>query len=138
METQQKKRSTLSWVVEFAGQKRLNYILSILLATAKVLCGIVPYMYLADIVRRLLNGETDMQVYGKSCLMMALFFVLDRLSHAASTTMSHKATFEVLANVRRQLTGKLARMPLIRSSSHVHPRWNSGNCIFPKLASYRS
>jgi ATP-binding cassette subfamily B protein len=43
---------------------------------------------------------------------MALFFVLDRLFHAFSTTLSHQATFEVLANVRRRLTKKLSRMPL--------------------------
>ena len=112
METQQKKRSALSWVVEFAGQKRLNYIFSILLATAKVLCGIVPYMYLADIVKRLLNGETDMRVYGKSCLMMALFWVLCRIFHSISTSLSHAATFAVLANIRRRLTVKLSKIPL--------------------------
>jgi len=34
------------------------------------------------------------------------------LVHAFSTTLSHQATFEVLANVRRRLTRKLSRMPL--------------------------
>lgn len=43
---------------------------------------------------------------------MALFFVLGRIFHAFSTTLSHKATFEVLANIRRRLTKKLAKMPL--------------------------
>ncbi len=112
METQQKKRPALSWVVEFAGQKRLNYIFSILLAAAKVLCGIVPYMYLADIVKRLLNGETDLHVYGKSCLMMALFWILCRICHSISTSLSHAATFAVLANIRRRLTVKLSKIPL--------------------------
>ena len=112
MKPQQKKRSALSWVAEFAGQKRLNYILSIILATAKVLCGIVPYMYLADIVKRLLNGETDMRVYGKSCLMTALFWVLCRICHSVSTSLSHAATFAVLANIRRRLTVKLSKIPL--------------------------
>ena len=112
MDKQQKKRSTLSWVAEFAGQKKLNYILSVILATAKVICGIVPYIFMADIVKHLLNGEKDTQVYMKSCLMMALFWLLCRICHSISTTLSHAATFEVLANIRRRLTVKLSRIPL--------------------------
>jgi len=112
MEKQQKKRSVLSWVAEFAGQKKLNYILSILLAAIKVICGIVPYIFMADIVKHLLDGEKDTQVYMKSCLMMALFWLLCRIFHSISTTLSHAATFEVLANIRRRLTVKLSRIPL--------------------------
>ena len=112
MDKQQKKRSTLSWVAEFAGQKKLNYILSVILATAKVICGIVPYIFMADIVKHLLDGEKDTQVYMKSCLMMALFWLLCRICHSISTTLSHAATFEVLANIRRRLTVKLSRIPL--------------------------
>ena len=50
-----KKRSTLSWVAEFAGQKKTNYILSVILAMCKVVFGIVPYLYMADIVDKLLK-----------------------------------------------------------------------------------
>ena len=49
-----KKHSTLSWVAEFAGQKKANYILSVMFAFCKVLCGIMPYIYLADIVKKLI------------------------------------------------------------------------------------
>lgn len=112
MDKKQKKRSAISWVAEFAGQKRSNYILSVLLAMMKVICGIVPYIFMADIVKHLLDGEKDMQVYMKSCIMMALFWVLCRICHALSTTLSHAATFEVLANIRRQLTEKLSKIPL--------------------------
>ena len=67
---------------------------------------------MANVVRGLLEKTADMNYCLTQCLWMALFFVLNRLFHAASTTMSHKATFEVLANIRRKLTKKLARMPL--------------------------
>ena len=107
-----KKRGTLSWVMEFAGNKKSSYIGSVLLAILSVVSGFIPYVFLANIVRGLLEKTADFRYCLLQCLWMALFFVLDRLFHAASTTMSHKATFEVLANVRRRLTKKLARMPL--------------------------
>ncbi len=107
-----KKRSTLSWIMEFAGSKRSSYAGSVLLALLSVVSGFVPYIFMANIVRALLERNADFNFCLRQCLMMALFFVLDRLFHAASTTLSHKATFEVLANIRRRLTKKLARMPL--------------------------
>ena len=107
-----KKRGTLGWILEFAGSKKSSYVFSVLLAVCSVLCGFIPYVFMANIVRGLLEKTADMNYCLMQCLWMALFFVLDRLFHAASTTMSHKATFEVLANIRRKLTKKLARMPL--------------------------
>ena len=108
----ERKRSTLSWIMEFAGSKKSSYVSSVLLAILSVLCGFIPYTFMAKIVRGLLEQTVDFSYCMKQCLWMALFYLLDRLFHAASTTMSHKATFEVLANVRRQLTKKLAKMPL--------------------------
>ncbi len=107
-----KKRSAFSWVMEFAGSKRSSYAFSVALAILSVLCGFMPYVFLAEIVRGLLEGTAGLKFCLTRCLFMALFFLLDRLAHAGSTTLSHKATFEVLANVRRRLTAKLARMPL--------------------------
>ena len=72
----------------------------------------MPYTFLANIVRGLLEKTADFRFCLTQCLWMALFFALDRIFHAFSTSMSHQATFEVLANVRRRLTRKLAKMPL--------------------------
>ncbi len=107
-----KKRSTMSWIMEFAGSRKSSYLGSVVLAFLSVLCGFIPYIFMANTVRGLLEKTADFRYCLTQCLWMAVFFVLDRLFHAFSTTMSHKATFEVLANIRRQLTGKLARMPL--------------------------
>ncbi|MCR5089342.1 MAG: ABC transporter ATP-binding protein/permease [Oscillospiraceae bacterium] len=115
MEKQEKKtrkRGTLSWVLEFAGNRKSSYIGSVILAVLSVLCGFIPYVFMANIVRGLLERTADFSYCLTQCLWMGVFFVLDRLFHAASTTLSHKATFEVLANIRRRLTKKLSRMPL--------------------------
>ena len=98
-----KKRSAISWVIEFAGQKKPNYIFSVLLAMCKVVFGLMPYLYMADIVKKLLEMhagtlDKDMSLLTASIIKMAVFWLLCRVCHAISTTLSHAATFEVLAN----------------------------------------
>lgn len=106
------KRGAFSWVVEFAGSKKGHYVFSVILAVASVVAGFMPYVFMAKIVSGLLDKTANVDYCLTQCLWMAVFFLLNRLLHAASTTLSHKATFEVLSNVRRKLTMKLARMPL--------------------------
>ena len=105
-------KSALGWALSFAGTRKGSYIGSVLLAILSVVSGFMPYTFLANIVRGLLEKTADFRFCLTQCLWMALFFALDRIFHAFSTSMSHQATFEVLANVRRRLTRKLAKMPL--------------------------
>ncbi|MBR1625334.1 MAG: ABC transporter ATP-binding protein, partial [Clostridia bacterium] len=107
-----KKRGALSWIIEFAGGKRSLYAISVVLAILSVVAGFLPYVFMAKIVRGLFEKTADLTFCLTQCLWMAISFVLCRLFHAASTTLSHKATFEVLGNVRIRLTKKLAKMPL--------------------------
>ncbi len=111
-QAKKRKRSTLSWVLSFAGSRKGSYVGSTLLAIMSVVSGFIPYIFMAKIMRGLLEKTADFPYCLTQCLWMALFFVLNRLFHAFSTTLSHRATFEVLANIRRRLTKKLSRMPL--------------------------
>ncbi len=111
-QSKEKKRSTLSWVLEFAGIHRIHYILSVIIAFGSVICGFIPYLYLGDMVKGLVNHSADEAYCMNRIGWMALFWILCRLLHGVSTTLSHKATFSVLAEIRRRLTTKLARMPL--------------------------
>lgn len=107
-----KKRGAFSWVIEFAGTKKAHYAVSVVLAIMSVVAGFCPYIFLANMIKGLLEKTADLNFCLTQCGFMALFFVLARLFHAFSTSLSHRATFEVLANIRRRLTKKLARMPL--------------------------
>lgn len=111
-QAKKRKRSTLGWVLSFAGSRKGSYAGSTLLAIMSVVSGFIPYIFMAKIMRGLLEKTADFPYCLTQCLWMALFFVLDRVFHAFSTTLSHRATFEVLANIRRRLTKKLSRMPL--------------------------
>ena len=108
----EKKKSLLTWIFTFAGEKKPAYFASIFFALLKVACGIVPYILIANIVRELLSGERDWNLYLRQCGIIALFWALNAFFHMISTTLSHVATFNVLANIRKKLCDKLSRVPL--------------------------
>ena len=107
-----KKKSLLSWIFRFAGQKKPMYVLSIIFAVLCVACAIMPYIMIAQIVRQLLGGIRDINLYIKECGIVAAFWAGNAIFHMISTTLSHIATFNVLGNIRKSLCDKLARLPL--------------------------
>ncbi|MCR5208969.1 MAG: ABC transporter ATP-binding protein/permease [Lachnospiraceae bacterium] len=107
-----KKRGTLSWVMEFAGMNKKAYVTSVVMAIISVVAGFIPYLYVSNIIRALIEGNKDMHFYLIQCGYITVCWLVNRIFHTISTTMSHKATFGVLAEIRRRLTKKLALMPL--------------------------
>ena len=84
-----KKKSLLSWIFLFARNKKKYYIASIFFALLRVACGIAPYIIIANIVRELLSGVRDWDVYLKECLIIAAFWFGNVLFHSISTTLSY-------------------------------------------------
>lgn len=108
----QKEKSTFGWVFAFAGQKRSGYISSVLLAVIGAAFQILPFFVMASVIGKLLAGNRELSGYIADCAVMAAFWLLRVLFHSLSTAQSHRATFAVLANIRKQGLEKLARMPL--------------------------
>lgn len=149
-----KKKSLLNWIFSFAGEKKAAYCFSVFFALLRVACGIAPYILIADIVKKLLSGVRDWNVYFNDCAVIAAFWLGNALFHMFSTTLSHIATFNVLANIRKRLCDKLSRVPLgsvldMPSGSlksilieridsmettlaHILPEWTS-NLVLPLL-----
>ncbi|MCR5716190.1 MAG: ABC transporter ATP-binding protein/permease [Lachnospiraceae bacterium] len=109
---QEQQKSTMGWICAFVKPHFGAYLLSVLTATISVGAGFVPYLFIANIVKALIGGETDMQYYVAQCGFMAIAWILHKIFHGISTSISHHATFGVLAEIRRLLTKKLSRMPL--------------------------
>lgn len=109
---QQHKRSTLAWIWDFAGKFRPKYVLSVVSAVCGVVCGILPYFVMARIIGDLLGGCCEASIYLKNCLIMAALWIGRCGFHSISTTLSHKATFAVLGNIRKRVCEKLSRVPL--------------------------
>ena len=108
----EKQRSPFSWIWEFAGEHKPVYALSVTFAVAGVICGILPYFLVGDIVKKLLDGIRDIDVYTKNIIIIALLWAGRCIFHSISTSLSHKATFTVLGNIRKRCCEKLSRVPL--------------------------
>ena len=109
---EKKKKGTLAWVMEFAGMNKKAYLMSVIMAIISVTAGFIPYLFIANIIRSLIDGNRDMEYYLIQCGYITICWLVHKIFHTISTTMSHKATFGVLAEIRRRLTKKLSRMPL--------------------------
>ena len=57
----EKKKSAISWILTWAGQKRIAYVWSVLLAIGNVIFKILPYFIIADVVKLFLNGEKEFE-----------------------------------------------------------------------------
>ena len=108
----QKQRSPFSWAMEFAGQKRSCYVISVIVAAVGAIFQMLPFLVMANVVEKLLEGNTDFGGYVTDCLMMAAFWLVRVLCHSVSTTFSHVATFNVLGSIRKRALLRLEKMPL--------------------------
>lgn len=109
---QNKERGAVSWLMEFAGEKRIFYIVSVIAAIIGVICSVAPFLFVSDIVIRLIERKTRWSGYLMDGGAIAVLWMLRYLFHGISTCCSHKATFQVLANIRKRLCDKLAKVPL--------------------------
>lgn len=109
---QSKKKSPFSRLAEFAGPHKGNYIASVILAVLGVAASMVPYFAVSQIVIRLIGGGRDFAWYLTWCAVAAAGFLGKTLLHSLSTTLSHKATFAVISEVRCRIAVKLTRAPM--------------------------
>ena len=110
--TLEPQRSASSWLMELADGRRGEYALSILVALLGVACSLVPYFIIIKIITALVNDTAELTQCLTLCAWMALCWVLRYVLHSVSTSLSHHATFHVLANTRVRLLDKLATLPL--------------------------
>ena len=106
------EKSTFGWILAFAGQKKSGYVASVIFAVIGAAFQILPFFVMARVIGKLLTGNKDLAGYLTDCAVMAVLWLLRVLFHALSTAQSHKATFAVLGNIRKQGLEKLSRMPL--------------------------
>lgn len=118
MKGQMKKRFG-DFLKPYAGK----YVASVALAIAGVFFGLVPYY----IAYRLLIGLPAGYSYREllvGAVLILVFFVLQLLTHNASTAISHKTAFRILEQVRGAITDKMLRLPLgelqAKGSGHFH------------------
>lgn len=107
-----KKKSTIQWITEFASIHKKTYVFSVVFAVFGVFCAIAPYFVIGNMVKELLTGNKEFHFFLNQCLGLVGFWTARVLFHAVSTTLSHKATFHVLAIIRQRVCDKLYKLPL--------------------------
>lgn len=98
-----------------------KYVASVVLAIAGVFFGLVPYYIAYRLLIGLPIGYSYRELSVGAFLILA-FFVLQLLTHNASTAISHKTAFRILEEVRGAITDKMLRLPLgglqVKGSGH--------------------
>lgn len=128
-----KEKNTSMWLREWAYPHKKSYITSVIFAVIGVICGVVPYYAVTQIVIGLMQQKNERSYYIQWILVCAVLWILRYLFHAISTTLSHKATFQVIARVRKSLTKKLVALPM--GYLHDMPSGAMKNTIVEKVDS---
>ncbi len=107
-----KKRYDFTWLKNIIKQKRGWYIISVSAAILGVFFAMAPYFIIGNIMVNLLEGVKDYSIYLNLCLVIMIAWLFRILFHNISTFISHKITFEMLADIRKNLCEKLYKLPL--------------------------
>lgn len=107
-----KEKSTVSWLMDFAGPHKSGYIVSVICAVIGVALSIAPYLFVGQMFIHLIQNDRELSFYALYCLAAAAAWLLRYIFHGISTSLSHKATFSVISEVRLRLTAKLTRLPM--------------------------
>ncbi len=106
------KNSPILWVFSQAGKKKYQLILSVVIAILGVICQIVPFLIAGQIIQLLVDGVKESNMYLTLFGLMTLCFIGNSVFRSISTSLSHGATFETLANIRKRGLERLEKMPL--------------------------
>lgn len=89
-----------------------KFIFSLVLAIMNILFKILPYFMIGKLIKNIISENKDIDVYLINVVVIIASFVISEIFHHFSTTLSHKATFAILGNIRKQVLDKLSRVPL--------------------------
>lgn len=103
-----KKRGLLAILLDYAGDKKKYYFVSVLTAVISVASGIIPFYFVADIITKLINQNHDFSNYIFGIVMILVLFFVKGLFHVISTSLSHIAAFQTIKGVRKRATDSLA------------------------------
>ena len=106
----QKSPATILW--ELAKKEHSKLKTSVVIASIGVIAGIVPYIAASRILVELLKGNEDFKNYSLWLGIGLLSYILKSFLYSMALSVSHKATFSVLKDVRLRMLEKLPKMPL--------------------------
>ncbi len=106
------KQSPMLRLWELGEKEHGGLIRSILAAVVGVMGGMLPYFAAAQIIIGLVQGNQEMPYYTKWCAVALVGYLVRAVLYALALSMSHKATFSILKDIREKIVAKLPKMPL--------------------------
>ena len=106
-------KSALLRLWELDEEEHGRLLFSIFLSVTAVLCGLVPYFVVSSLLAALLAGR-GLQRDEVFLLCFAAFvgYLLRSILYAYALSVSHKAAFSILREVRWKILQKLPKLPL--------------------------
>jgi len=108
----EQKSNPMARIWEIAKPEHGKLLMSVILAVLGVVSGIVPFVSAAKIISGMISGNKEWSYYLVYVLAAFIGFALKSLLYAMGLSLSHKAAFALLGEIRKQIFAKLPRMPL--------------------------
>ncbi len=107
-----KEKSPAAVLWELAHKEHSKLKLSVFIATVGVIVGVVPYISASRILIYLMNGNSRLELYLLWMGIGLVSYISKSVLYSAALSVSHKATFSVLKDIRLKMLDKLPKMPL--------------------------
>ena len=107
-----KKRSTFSYLFEWAGNDAKYIYASIFLAFISSLCAIVPYYIFYRITDEVVSKSITMTSALHFATVLIVIMAIKILTNYLAVLCSHKGAYNTLFKVRSKVTEHMAKMPL--------------------------
>jgi len=97
---------------QLAYKEHFRLIASVIFAVIGVIGNIFPYIAAAKVIENLLSGVKDINEYIFWCAIGLAGFAVKTVFYGMGLSLSHKAAFNTLADIRKAMFDKLPKMPL--------------------------
>ena len=100
-------------VLEYAGEYRKTTYLSMAVMLIGIVMNVLPFLFIYQLIRPLLLGESlELGYAAWRVAAIAVCGVLYAVLYVKGLSLSHRAAYNTLKNLRASLQGKLERQPL--------------------------
>ena len=107
-----KEKSPVVILWELAHKEHSKLKTSVFIATVGVIAGVIPYITASHILIYLMNGNGRLELYLLWMGIGLVSYILKSILYSIALSVSHKATFSVLKDIRLRMLDKLPKMPL--------------------------
>lgn len=106
------KSNPVKRIWQISRKEHGRLLLSVVYAVLGIFSGILPYIAAARIISGIIAGEQEAGYYLQFALLALAGFVLKGILYSLGLSVSHKAAFSILGEIRKEIFAKLPRMPL--------------------------